>query len=29
MDVASYGSKYYETPQLARMAAQGVRFTNG
>ena len=28
-DVACYGSKYYETPNIDRMAAQGVRFTNG
>ena len=28
-DVACYGSKYYETPQIDRLAAQGARFTNG
>ena len=27
-DVACYGSKYYETPNLDRMAAQGLRFTS-
>src|SRR5262245_4667316 len=28
-DLACYGSKYYETPNLDRMAAQGLRFTDG
>lgn len=28
-DLACYGSKYYETPHLDRMAAQGLRFTDG
>ena len=28
-DVACYGSKYYETPNIDRLAAQGLRFTNG
>jgi arylsulfatase A-like enzyme len=28
-DVACYGSKYYETPAIDRMAAQGMRFTDG
>lgn len=28
-DVACFGSRYYETPNLDRMAAQGMRFTNG
>ena len=28
-DVACYGSRYYETPNIDRMAAQGVRFTHG
>lgn len=28
-DVACYGSKYYETPQIDRLAASGVRFTSG
>jgi arylsulfatase A-like enzyme len=28
-DVACYGSKYYETPSIDRMAAQGIRFTDG
>ncbi|MCX6955682.1 MAG: sulfatase [Verrucomicrobia bacterium] len=27
-DVACYGSKYYETPNIDRLAAQGMRFTN-
>lgn len=27
-DTATYGSKYYETPHLDRLAAQGVKFTN-
>jgi arylsulfatase A-like enzyme len=27
-DVAAYGSKYYETPNIDRLAAQGMRFTN-
>src|SRR6187455_3259975 len=28
-DVACYGSKYYETPNIDRLASQGVRFTSG
>lgn len=28
-DLACFGSKYYETPNLDRLAAQGMRFTNG
>src|SRR5688572_9664560 len=28
-DVACYGSKYYETPNIDRLAAEGVRFTDG
>jgi arylsulfatase A-like enzyme len=28
-DVGCYGSKYYETPNIDRMAAQGMRFTDG
>src|SRR5947208_9693745 len=28
-DVACYGSKYYETPNIDRLAAQGLRFTDG
>ena len=28
-DLACYGSKYYETPHLDRMADQGLRFTSG
>src|SRR4051812_11639909 len=28
-DVACYGSRYYETPNIDRMAAQGMRFTDG
>lgn len=28
-DVACYGSKYYETPNIDRLAAAGVRFTSG
>lgn len=28
-DVACYGSKFYETPNLDRLAAQGMRFTDG
>ena len=28
-DVACYGSKYYETPNVDRLAAEGVRFTSG
>jgi arylsulfatase A-like enzyme len=27
-DVAAFGSKYYETPHIDRLAAQGMRFTN-
>jgi len=29
MDLGCQGSKYYETPHLDRLAADGVRFTNG
>lgn len=28
-DVACYGSRYYETPNIDRLAAQGMRFTQG
>lgn len=28
-DLACYGSKFYETPHLDRLAAQGMRFTSG
>jgi len=28
-DVACYGSKYYETPSIDRLARQGLRFTSG
>lgn len=28
-DVACYGSKYYETPNIDRLAAHGIRFTDG
>src|SRR5512146_3281762 len=28
-DVACYGSKYYETPNIDRMAKDGIRFTSG
>ncbi len=28
-DLACYGSRYYETPNLDRMAAQGMKFTSG
>ncbi|HOC57970.1 MAG TPA: sulfatase [Verrucomicrobiota bacterium] len=28
-DIACYGSKYYETPNIDRMAASGIRFTSG
>lgn len=28
-DVACYGSKYYETPNIDRLAAEGARFTSG
>lgn len=28
-DLACYGSKYYESPNLDRMAAEGLRFTSG
>ena len=28
-DVACYGSKYYETPNIDRLAEQGMRFTSG
>jgi arylsulfatase A-like enzyme len=28
-DVGSYGSQYYETPQIDRLAGQGMRFTSG
>ena len=27
-DVACYGSRYYETPNIDRLASQGIRFTN-
>jgi arylsulfatase A-like enzyme len=28
-DVACYGSRYYETPNIDRLAAEGMRFTSG
>lgn len=28
-DLGCYGSRYYETPQIDQMAAEGMRFTNG
>lgn len=28
-DLGCYGSRYYETPNIDRMAARGLRFTNG
>ena len=28
-DLACYGSKYYETPHLDKLASQGMKFTNG
>ena len=28
-DLACYGSKYYETPNIDRLAQQGIRFTDG
>jgi arylsulfatase A-like enzyme len=28
-DLACYGSKYYESPNIDRMAAEGLRFTSG
>ncbi len=28
-DVACYGSKYYETPSIDKLAGQGLRFTSG
>jgi arylsulfatase A-like enzyme len=28
-DIACYGSKYYETPNIDRLAKQGIRFTDG
>lgn len=28
-DLACYGSRYYETPNIERMAAEGMRFTQG
>lgn len=28
-DLACYGSKYYETPNIDRLAAQGIRFISG
>ena len=29
MDTTPYGSRYYETPNVARLAARSMRFTNG
>ena len=29
MDTSCYGSRYYETPNIDRLASQGMRFTNG
>ncbi len=28
-DVSAYGSKYYETPNIDRLAAEGLKFTDG
>jgi arylsulfatase A-like enzyme len=28
-DIACYGSRYYETPNIDKLAAQGMRFTDG
>src|SRR5213075_531288 len=28
-DVACFGSRYYETPNIDRLASQGIKFTNG
>src|SRR5436190_2974744 len=28
-DLACYGSKYYETPNIDKLASQGIRFTDG
>jgi hypothetical protein len=28
-DLSCYGSKYYETPNIDRWAAQGLKFTSG
>src|SRR2546426_12116693 len=28
-DLACFGSKYYETPNIDRLASQGIRFTDG
>ena len=28
-DLGCYGSKFYETPNIDRLASEGVRFTNG
>lgn len=28
-DLATYGSRYYETPNIDRLAAEGLKFTNG
>jgi len=28
-DLGCYGSNYYETPNIDRLAAEGVRFTDG
>lgn len=28
-DLSCYGSKYYETPNIDRMAAEGIKFTDG
>ena len=28
-DVSCYGSRYYETPHIDRLASEGMRFTNG
>jgi arylsulfatase A-like enzyme len=29
MDLGCYGSKYYETPNIDRLSASGIKFTNG
>ena len=28
-DIACYGSKFYETPNIDRLASEGMRFTDG
>ena len=29
MDTGCYGSKFYETPNIDKLASQGIRFTDG